>query len=143
VWLIFDVSQVKFVFVLFVAAGTLAIGCATLHPVTSRPASSQPAGNAVHFEGSFIIESNADVKPRLLSPVAAELEAKGVTGWAILALVVDASGAPTQVQFVRASTRTFGEIAVAAARRWKFSPAQKEGRPVPCKIELPLDFSIG
>lgn len=71
-----------------------------------------------------------------------EFRAARIRGDVLAAFIVDESGNPTQVQFASASDIAFGESAVMAIRHWRFRPAVKDGKTVPCLMELPVNFRI-
>ncbi|HEX2101042.1 MAG TPA: TonB family protein, partial [Candidatus Synoicihabitans sp.] len=56
-----------------------------------------------------------------------EMRRAGAEGEAVVAFVVDASGAVRDLKLVRATDPTFGEAALEAVQRWEFEPGQKGG----------------
>ena len=111
------------------------------------------------------------VPPSLVDFAEAEYPAaaaeQGVTGTVMLLISIDATGAVTQVQVDSEPQRAetlgaetlgaeilgaetpegtpatwgFGEAAAAAARLWRFSPAQDASGPVPVAIQFAYDFT--
>lgn len=68
----------------------------------------------------------------------------GDAGTVVVRVEVDASGAPAGVALVRRSgSRDLDRAAMETVRRWKFRPAQQNGRAVPASIEIPFDFKPG
>lgn len=66
---------------------------------------------------------------------------RGESGTVLVRAEVDASGRPTEVSVARSSrSRALDRAAVQAVRRWRFSPAQQDGRPVAGTIEVPIEF---
>ncbi len=63
-------------------------------------------------------------------------------GTVIIWLVVDSSGAPTDLQIVRPIGMGLDEKAIAAISTWKFEPAQKDGEPVPVAINVEVTFRL-
>jgi TonB family protein len=57
---------------------------------------------------------------------------------ATLAFDVDEAGHPVRIRVQEATEPVWGEQAVSFVRRWQFSPANKNGRPVsiPCTLDL-------
>ena len=56
---------------------------------------------------------------------------------------LDANGVPTDVQVVERSgerSRDLDRAVVEAARKWRFEPAMKDGKPVAGAVVLPVDF---
>ena len=67
----------------------------------------------------------------------------GETGTAVVRIEVGADGEPVEVSLVtRTGSRSLDRAALAAARRWKFRPAQRNGQPVPGTVEAPIAFSL-
>ena len=67
----------------------------------------------------------------------------GETGTAVVRIEVGADGEPIEVSLVsRTGSRSLDRAALAAARRWKFRPAQRNGQPVPGVVEAPIAFSL-
>ncbi|MFZ5634967.1 MAG: energy transducer TonB [Pseudomonadota bacterium] len=65
------------------------------------------------------------------------------TGTVLLQITVDASGDPQEVRVKRSSrSRALDRAAAQAARRWKFRPAQQDGRPVEASVEVPITFTL-
>jgi TonB family protein len=87
--------------------------------------------------------------PRLLYAPApqfpAALSGTLPTGWqalVVVQLVVDEQGTPQQVHVVRSFGRGFDEKAVEAVKRYRFSPATVEGKPVPLEVNVEVNFKV-
>jgi protein TonB len=52
--------------------------------------------------------------------------------------VVDAAGKPASFSVKSASDDTLATAVVDAVKQWRFTPAQKDGRPVATKVALPV-----
>lgn len=66
---------------------------------------------------------------------------RGESGTVLVRAEVDASGRPTDVSVARSSrSRALDRAAVQAVRRWRFRPAQQDGRAVAGAIEVPIEF---
>lgn len=64
-------------------------------------------------------------------------------GTVIVRVSVDASGAPTDVGIARRSgSRDLDRAALNAVRKWRFSPAIKDGKKVASVVEVPVDFKL-
>ena len=63
-------------------------------------------------------------------------------GTIVLSLIVDSSGAPTDVQIIRPLGLGLDEKAVNAVNTWKFRPAEKDGEPVPVSINVEVTFHL-
>ncbi|KAB7769315.1 energy transducer TonB [Xanthomonas maliensis] len=66
---------------------------------------------------------------------------RGDAGNVVVRVDVDASGAPGGVTLVqRSGSRELDRAAMEAVRRWRFHPAQRDGRPVPGSLDVPFEF---
>ena len=66
---------------------------------------------------------------------------RGESGTVLVRAEVDASGRPSEVSVARSSrSRTLDRAAVQAVRRWRFRPAQQDGRAVAGAVEIPIEF---
>ncbi|MBI5382622.1 MAG: TonB family protein [Opitutae bacterium] len=68
----------------------------------------------------------------------------GITGEVTVSFVVDAQGRVRDVQAVKGSSThaEFGEAAVAAVQKWRFTPGEKAGVAVGARMQVPIVFSI-
>jgi TonB family protein len=77
--------------------------------------------------------------PMPVSVVSPEVDARFVGQQVVLEFVVDPTGKPTQL--VSASPAADAELVAAvlvAVEQWHFAPALAEGKPVACKVALPV-----
>lgn len=66
---------------------------------------------------------------------------RGESGTVLLQVHVDESGRPHRVDVVQSSrSRTLDREATRAVERWQFSPAIRNGRAVPAKVLVPIEF---
>jgi len=106
-------------------------------PVVSPP--SPPAAEAVDI-------SKVDVPPRArfqarpVYPLA--LRTAGVSGFAVVDFVAATDGSVVKSFVVKASDLSFGAAALAAVQKWRFAPAMLNGVPVPCHMQVPIQFVI-
>ena len=63
-------------------------------------------------------------------------------GSAIVWLVVDTSGSPRDLQIQRPLGLGLDEKAVERLRTWTFEPGEKDGQPVPVKINVEVSFRL-
>jgi TonB family protein len=63
-------------------------------------------------------------------------------GTVILELVVDADGLPRDVKVSRPLSPEFDEAAIDAVKKWKFSPATKDGNPIASQIKVEVSFHL-
>ncbi|MBK9795395.1 MAG: TonB family protein [Holophagaceae bacterium] len=62
-------------------------------------------------------------------------------GPVVLMLTVNEQGQPVQVQVLQGHP-VFHDVALQAARQWRFEPARQGGRPVAASFRLTLNFSL-
>jgi TonB family protein len=95
---------------------------------------------------SVLRQNTVDTKARLLStfePGSNEYaQASGVAGMALYHAVIDADGKVGEIAVSRPIGFGLDENAVAAIRNAKFSPAIKNGKPVPVMLDLVVEFRI-
>lgn len=67
---------------------------------------------------------------------------RGESGEVLLRIQVDARGIPAQVDVASSSgSRDLDRAAVAAAQRWRFRPAMRDGAPVAGVVNVPIAFN--
>ena len=82
------------------------------------------------------------VMPQVLSQVTPELP-PGVTPHdvdVILAVSLDTAGAVIDVSVIASGGAIFDDAAMAAVRKWRFSPALRDGQPFAAKVRVPVHF---
>lgn len=66
------------------------------------------------------------------------------TGTVYLRVTVDETGEPIDVVVSRSSrSRSLDRAATQAVKRWRFRPAQRDGRAVTATVDVPIAFSLG
>lgn len=90
--------------------------------------------------------ADLDRTPRAKVRVAPDyplaLRQTGVEGSALIEFDVDATGRVVAARVLRGSEREFGEAAVRAVLRWRFEPGRRDGRAVPFRMAVPVEFSL-
>ncbi|MCD9086107.1 TonB family protein [Stenotrophomonas sp. SY1] len=72
-----------------------------------------------------------------------EAFAQGITGKVLLYIDVDAQGKVADVRVGESQPLgVFDAAAVAAARQWVFTPAQRDGKAVAGRIQVPVQFDL-
>jgi TonB family protein len=86
--------------------------------------------------------------PRVLHQVQPEytpeaIRAK-VEGSVLLQAVVRTHGVPEDISVVRSLDQKYGldQQAIAAVRQWRFSPGERNGRPVPVLVQIEIKFAL-
>jgi TonB family protein len=103
-----------------------------------------PVRNEVQFTGPYLPASDVDQPPTIFEQTPPEfpepmLRAR-IDGKAIVALIVDSSGKPQQVQCEEATHPLFADAAVKAVKKWRFKPATKGGQAVASNLSIPIEF---
>lgn len=88
-------------------------------------------------------EFNPPVAVRTVSPVYPEsMRRDHITGLVLINCEIDAHGNVAETKVEKATNPEFEEPALAALRRWKFKPAQRDGAPVPTRVSIPIKFLL-
>ncbi len=66
----------------------------------------------------------------------------GIEGTVVVSLVVGQDGAVTGARVTKSTEPGFDDAALAAVKRWRFTPGQKDGAAVNAEIKVPIVFSI-
>jgi protein TonB len=100
------------------------------------------AGRAAeNLEREFDL-SEIDQKPRPIfetSPVR-PASMRGVHGVVTICFVVDATGKVSNPRVENSTNPAFDRPTLDAVRQWKFEPAVRAGKRVPCKMRAPIRF---
>jgi periplasmic protein TonB len=60
----------------------------------------------------------------------------------VIEVVVDASGKPRDLKVIRSLGLGLDEKAMEAVERWKFRPGYKDGKPVPVRASIEVNFRL-
>jgi len=97
-------------------------------------------------DASILRQNAVDQKAHLLTsfePASNDFaQNAGVAGMALYHTVIGADGLPGEIAVARPIGFGLDENAVAAIRKAKFSPAIKDGKPVPVMLDLVVQFRI-
>lgn len=95
------------------------------------------------LESAFSL-GEIDQKPRALFQAApvfpGEMRNKKLEGVVTVLFVVDTTGRVSQPHVEKSSHPAFEKPALDAVKQWKFEPAIKGGKRVPCKMRVPIRF---
>ena len=95
---------------------------------------------------SVLRQNQVDQKARLLTSFEPDsndfAQAAGVAGMSLYHTVIGVDGKPGEIAVARPIGFGLDENAVAAIRKAKFSPAIKNGQPVPVMLDLVVQFRI-
>lgn len=95
-------------------------------------------GVSVDGRGLYKIGATAPVLQKFVVPQfpAPAHQPSRVVVWT----VIEADGTVSDARIKEANGADFGSAAIAAVRKWVFSPALWNGKPVPVAIEILLSF---
>jgi protein TonB len=95
-------------------------------------------------EGSLVSLEEIDAPPKIatiVKPTYPPLALKArIGGTVLLRVLVSEKGLPLDIQIARKAPAGLDEAAVAAVRRWTFTPALKDGVPVRTWLMVPIPF---
>jgi TonB family protein len=66
----------------------------------------------------------------------------GAQGMVILWLIVDANGHPQNIKVARSLSADFDKSAIECVQKWRFSPAVRDGNPLPVQINVEVNFRL-
>ena len=70
--------------------------------------------------------------------IPSDAEPRGVV---VMLVGINAKGRVELVHVLRASNDAFQQSAVSTVKTWKFSPAKKDGKPVPVQVTVEMKFA--
>jgi TonB family protein len=95
-------------------------------------------------EGYYSIGGNipppAPTSPRVPAQRSREADAAGVTGIVVVEIRIDETGSVTDAKIVR-SVPMLDESALATVKEWRFAPTIVDGRAVPVKMTVTVNFA--
>ncbi len=81
-------------------------------------------------------------KPHKSIVYPASAKTKRLEGVVILNVLVDDEGSPVKCEVVRTENSIFNQAAIDAVMKSKFKPALLNNEPVPCWIDIPVEFRL-
>ncbi len=97
----------------------------------------------VRPEGAVLTLAEVTVKPRPLyrpAPRLTESLRKRVPARVSLTFIVDEKGRVTDPKVHESSDAKFDAVALEAIRKWRFEPGKRDGRAVPTRLRIPMNF---
>ncbi len=102
--------------------------------------------NPSNREETIYHVGNGVSAPVLISSVDATYSKKARSahyqGVSVVSLIVDANGRPQGIHTARKLGMGLDEKAIEAVRQYKFTPAMRQGKPVPVAIQIEVNFRI-
>ncbi len=90
----------------------------------------------------FLVSKMPSILSEFKIPYPTEAKAKKVEGKVVMELLIDAQGAVRDARLVSSPGAGLGEAAIEAVRRFKFRPAEVEGKPVAVKTRFTYNFVL-
>ena len=127
----------------------LCMGVAALAWASQGAVKGTPSVSAEPFQHAAADAAKAGldspIQAQKMSPPSYPAEAfeKGQTGVVNLIVAVDAKGTVTDVQVESATNPgVFEAASIAAARKWTYTPAMKNGKAVAGKLRVPITYAM-
>jgi TonB family protein len=116
-------------------------------PTSNAPCRDIPESKTAWFDPKLYLLRSSGVKlGRAVSapdPEYAESARQArIQGTVLLALAINASGAVDAVKVVCKLEPGLDQNAIGAVKQWKFTPATKDGEPVPVQIEVSVGYRL-
>jgi protein TonB len=70
-----------------------------------------------------------------------ELKDQKISGTVTLSVLIDDQGVVQDATVVKTTNDAFSKPAIDAVRKWKFNPAQQDGKPVALRVSIPIKFT--
>jgi protein TonB len=115
-----------------------------LAEIANRQAAINPSGQPGQPDSNGVFRVGESIKPPQRKGVPRMPEAAsaaGVQGVVIVEVVIDESGAVTQPRILR-SIPLLDDAALDAVREWRFDPTIVDGRAVPVRMTLSVNFTL-
>jgi len=136
-----------FIIPLLVLLALLISGCATPQDAPQNPTVAEIGSTAGLVD--IYDAKDVDVKPAPTGPQAppvipGELKQRGrLSGGVMLEVVTgQTKGCALKITVIESTHKEFEKPALDAVRRWWFTPALKDGKPVNCRIQIPIRFDV-
>ncbi|WP_102945189.1 TonB family protein [Stenotrophomonas sp. VV52] len=127
----------------------LCVGISTMAWASQRAADTQTritAEPAAGTDGSSSPDAaTVGAQAKLMSPPAYPKSAfeQNISGKVVLRVNVDAEGRTSGVSVISSTPAgVFDAVSIAAAQKWTFEPARKDGKPVASALQIPLTFAL-
>jgi protein TonB len=144
-----------FALALQTSAPTTPSGGAISQPTAQVSDSADPDANGVyHHIGRIRGVTMPQVTHRVEPEFTKEARKRRITATSIVALIVDANGIPQNIHIVqsaaesekkpkdKAAAATLDTKALEAVQQYRFTPATKDGQPVPVELRVEVNFQV-
>jgi TonB family protein len=145
-WLANRTGQIR-VGHLMIAEATLTVTQAGEKAEAAPSGSTRAEERAEPTPSAGTATANTEITPPSLAyKVEAEYtpsaKRKNLQGYVRLAVTVDADGRPIGITVTKGLGEGLDENAVEAVSKWRFRPAVKDGKPVPCPATIDIVFRL-
>ena len=97
-------------------------------------------------EPSIFTIGNLDSTPRAKVQMPPDypysMKQTGTSGSVLVEFDVDKAGRVTRAEAIKYTDREFVEPALKAVRNWRFEPGRKDGKAVPFRMNIPIEFGM-
>jgi periplasmic protein TonB len=97
-------------------------------------------GNNIYMAGNGVLAPTLVFAPE--PEFSDEARRQKYQGVCIMSVIVDTHGNPQNIHVTRSLGMGLDEKAMEAVRRYKFKPGTKDGKPVPVRIQVEVDFHL-
>ena len=70
------------------------------------------------------------------------MKQSGASGSVVVEFDVDTTGRVIRAEAISYTDREFAEPAMRAVRKWRFEPGRRNGKAVPFRMAVPIEFGI-
>ncbi|MGC4071912.1 MAG: energy transducer TonB [Nibricoccus sp.] len=88
------------------------------------------------------VKTPPQVKKRERPNYPRELLKQNISGEVLVSFVIDEKGNVTDAKAVRSTHPEFEASAVECVRKWTFTPALEDGKPVKTRMQMPILFNL-
>lgn len=123
----------------------LCVGMGTVAWASQGGAGAGPSTTAERAAATKAAKGDVDAQTRDMGPPTYPKSAldQGISGKVVLRVEVDATGAVGDVSVLSATPAgVFEEASIAAAKRWTFEPARRNGTAVASALKIPMTYEM-
>lgn len=123
----------------------LCVGMGTVAWASQGGAGAGPSITAESAAATKAAKGDVDAQTRDMGPPTYPKAAldQGISGKVVLRVEVDATGAVGDVSVLSSTPAgVFDEASIAAAKRWTFEPARRNGTAVASALKIPMTYEM-
>lgn len=88
---------------------------------------------------SYAAEKKWDVQPKIKKSVSPKNPNK-ITGMVSATIVIKEDGSVGDAKIAKSTDPLLDQPVIDALKKWRFHPAQLDGKPIECTIKVPFKF---